>query len=160
MSKQAQELTHDERHFLKWLRRKSEDTIEAWRKRSFNKNGFYEPEAERVERSNDPQAFEAEQARRKRDVQERMAHGIDAQTEVVECAVFNPGTLFRTIFKEPVIVGMNDVLETEWTKEGLQVTLNGVKVESRTMVVCGGDKDKRPSKQGYHDVWEFYKDEE
>jgi hypothetical protein len=69
-----------------------------------------------------------------------MAHGIDAQTEVVECAVFTPGTIFRTVFDESWIVNKNDVLETEWTKEGLQVTLNGVKVESRTMVVCGGGK--------------------
>jgi hypothetical protein len=95
---------------------------------------------------------------------------MDTQTEVVECSVFTPGTLFRTIFKEPVIVGMNDVLETEWTKEGLQATLNGVKVESRTMVVCGGDKYRAPNTLGYHDVAtlkedyatleELYKDEE
>ena len=98
-----------------------------------------------------------------------MAHGIDAQTEVVECSVFGPGTLFRTIFKEPVIVGMNDVLETEWTKEGLQVTLNGGHVRSRTMVVCG-DKYRAPNTLGYHDVAalkedyatleELYKDED
>jgi hypothetical protein len=84
---------------------------------------------------------------------------LDTQSKLVECDVFTPGTIFETVFEESWIIGKNDIMATEWTKEGLQVSLNGLRVRSRTMVVCGGDKDKQPSKQGYHDVWEFYKDE-
>jgi hypothetical protein len=77
---------------------------------------------------------------------------LDTQSKLVECDVFTPGTIFETVFEESWIIGKNDIMATEWTKEGLQVSLNGLRVRSRTMVVCGGDKYRAPNTLGYHDV--------
>jgi hypothetical protein len=45
------------------------------------------------------------------------------------------GTLYRTVFDQPITVTGDEIIESVWTKKGLKMTLNGVDIPSKTEVV-------------------------
>ena len=53
----------------------------------------------------------------------------------IDAGSFSKGLLYRTTFKEPILLTEDDVMQSVWTKDGLKMTVNGVDIPSKTEVI-------------------------